>query len=1228
VGKFTCSSLVALLDAAAASPTAAHRGPSYAHLFHAVVQRRGGATPARAGDLDQLVTGIADIHRNVSMLEDFEPYDSREKVVVRWGTGLFRLISGSLERPTAMVGEQYLLASVIDRVLVPSLGFGLSDIGEVILRRIDQVAGALAECWPVGPVSDRGDDPSLTQAEVDAVSGLLSVDSLVQECTYPDRAAAAVARYTVAVRDLRCDPSAPVATFGTAIVTRSRGTVTVLPAAFLVEALPAIGTELAAIASGINSRANSLFSQVAGHRVARLLQGSAHSIAGPIQAGQGSTIHSLVFFNRRQILALDVASGLTPDVIQSRLDAGSRTLNRVRPASEVSTPGGDEQIPEDAEIVRAHVIAGPHLGVPFGLNHPALMLEDLEWILHTSHESPEDLWYFIRDLTQPSNVREMFAWDLIDRWEVWRPQKSFYRGGVPLTGMFFAPHAAAAEWENAVSAAPTERALHALGLPPLRDWPAVLNNRRGTEIGDIRTDTMYQILPQPIPVAVAKTDPSAPHELNTTLWRLAESVVWKLNHSMDAFHEAAARSGLDALRIVFELQDRDSGPPLTVVNMADGVLSIGWDARLQAALAENSFAVEKLTGEVVTHAMTAAVRDQFVAAWDVAPPGIRVDGYTVRQRAQRLPEPLPPHTAVRSDVLRQLGEHLAATNHEPAVLQGADATRLESQTVFPWLVTTFHKTIHRLAEEELLTFALAQLECVHHQRLMLDKELSWQRGFPTRGATDGSERLGQVLRSIRIISFIVEEVLAHPPAGTAPVDDYAWTEALSIAELCIESCFRSDAIHQRLTHTAVEITSYFEIKVAHSDEPTDVDVDEYNRLRTVHTLPEGTPIATAQNEPPDDHDEPQPMVERMPALRPIDDAMRATLGFGIDAVTGALNVATQWDTDTDTSATLTTPDTVIEQCAEHAVGATRDEHAAALDWLTLRGDDLAHETIPHWETERRVKRVATSPFIASFTGLWVLPWTAEHTLRIFAAYLGDGRLPWPATTLPAKVNQALNQYRQKQNREAEKECIAILADGELVVRAAIKPQKARHYGIAKLSGEIDALCIDASRSRMWVIEVKDSYIPYSSYQIRRLVNTFSDEGKYVDQLLAKVGDIEASAPSLASTLNLPNPSREWTVMGLMATRHLEPAAFAVNPRVAFCVIADVLGVVCQDQLPTPGLHGAATALDDVAFPASMTTRAKHTHSASPGVETGVDERQHVQALEQAGGVVQPPPPAM
>ncbi len=238
----------------------------------------------------------------------------------------------------------------------------------------------------------------------------------------------------------------------------------------------------------------------------------------------------------------------------------------------------------------------------------------------------------------------------------------------------------------------------------------------------------------------------------------------------------------------------------------------------------------------------------------------------------------------------------------------------------------------------------------------------------------------------------------------------------------------------------------------------------------------------------------------------------------------------------------------------------------------MRGPDLAADLIPHWEIERRAKRITTNPFVLTREGIWVLPWTAESTLRILANYLSDGRLPWPPTVLPMEVRKALDQYRQRRNREVEKDCVALLSDRGLIVRGAVKPEKAHHYGIDNLAGEIDALCIDPVRSRIWVIEAKDPYTPYSARQIRRLVNDFLATGKYVDQLLRKVDDIEASAASVAAALDAHDPDRSWEVQGLIVTRHLEPAAFAAEPKVAFCVLDDIADVIDQDDLAGPRIH--------------------------------------------------------
>lgn len=1172
VAPFMSASLLPVFEAAAASPTAAHRGLSIASLLNAVVRHRPhGTRQATAADLPTMLQGLPDL----SGQEDFAPYDARDEVLVRWGDELFRVLAGSLERPSARLNQQALLAAAIDPVLVPRLGFGLGDVGELILRRVDDVARALAVHWPTGPAATPGDPASITEAEIEAARNLPLFDDLPDRCSHPDRAMAAATCYTMALRDLAPPSAYSPATFGTAIASRSRGRVRPLPAAYLVEALPVIGRELAGQAAAADPAAQKAFTDSVWIRVANRFKGSAQLIGGPVRMGSSSPLHSFVIHNGRQVIALNVVAGLTPETFSSRLQAGDEALRRVVPDVGFTTAASSHTLPNDAQIVRAHVIAWPHPEFFLDAQYPVLTLEDLEWILYTARQASEDLWYFLRDLANPVGVESMFAWDMIDRWEVWREEKSFYRGGTPLNHLMFAPHQAVEEWRESATTAPIERALLALGLRPLRDWPVVVpDHRNGTEVADLSVDEVWQVLPLPVPAAVAKTDPSGPRERGSDLWRFAVSVAWKLDRCAEAFQVAATMSEITSLRVVFTFREREDGPPLTVEHVGDSVIAIGWDTRLQAALAEDSFSVERLAGELVAEVLHPSTRTAFVQAWEAAPPGIRVDGFRLKQQVHWLPDPIVAHDSVRADVLRGLGEFLAAEGVESGLLEGADATQFESRTVFPWLMARLHEAIAGLSADALLEFALGQLERVQHQRSMRNMRLGWELGFPTASDSNRSDDIARVSEQIRVISLIVEEVLAHPPVGDGAVDAATWIEVISVADLCFSSCIRSATIHNHLTRTAARVTNNYEVQTLLSDEPTDIDYVRYQRLRSKHTLPAPIPIATGQTSAPDDDEQPSPPIsERVPRLAPIDTVLRSTLGFGIDAMLGLLQVATQWEASQQRPATLTTPTALVDECVRLVAGVERIEFATALEWLTLRGQDLAADVIPHWETERRAKRVLTSPFVASNDKVWILPWTTEAACKIFVNYLSDGRLPRPQVALPGVVNTVLNQFRQEQNRDAERECTAALGIPGLVVRSGVKPEKKVHYGITQLSGEIDTLCVDPARSRIWVIEVKDSYTPYSSHQVRQLVDRFNKSGKYVDRLLAKVSDIEESASSLATALKVPESDRQWVVLGLMVTRHLEPAALTVDAKVPYCILADVLEVVTQDTAPGPGLHG-------------------------------------------------------
>ncbi len=132
------------------------------------------------------------------------------------------------------------------------------------------------------------------------------------------------------------------------------------------------------------------------------------------------------------------------------------------------------------------------------------------------------------------------------------------------------------------------------------------------------------------------------------------------------------------------------------------------------------------------------------------------------------------------------------------------------------------------------------------------------------------------------------------------------------------------------SHTVVEISNLYEVDVKHSDDPTDVDMKAYRNTRSAHMLPVGVPISTEQHVEDEAEDpEPRPVTELMPELAAIDAALRSSLGFGIDAITGVLNVETQHDATRDRPATVTTPYLFVQQCDIYS-------SSSATTWQSVR----------------------------------------------------------------------------------------------------------------------------------------------------------------------------------------------------------------------------------------------------------------------------------------------------
>lgn len=1172
-------SIFSLLDAASISPTSSHCGNRIGHLFNAVVKQpddQNGEELAGHDSLPKLIRAADKANRSLVQGDDFKPYDGRNRVFIRWGTGLFRMIPGSLERPTALVRQQALIASAIDDTLIPQLGFGLRDVGELILRRIDAAARSVLAESPDVPQANVGDGPTITEPEVQAATELPTLACLAKACSDPARAEQALAHFIALPADLTFDPlMGQVSRFGPVMGVLRAGHEWALPTGFLPEALPAMGAELAALAASVDDDVHQKFAALVGARIRKKLLASGHPTMGPLIVGDNGSLLLLVRFNDSRALVLNLIAALTDEKIQQLCDAGAKVLAKIRPGTDLKTSNETIAFPADSEIVCLQVLARPESNAPMLLAGPYITLQDLEWILYTSLQDRDDLWFFARDLGRTHNKPLFFSFDVIDKWEVWRQEKGFYRGGKPIPAMVFAPHAAISEWEEASRSHQVEEALDALDLPELSEWPLVdLSDERTADVADPGERRAYYVAATPMPVAISRVASGEQHTSDEILWVLASAIAWKLKHIGDAIDSLASASNLKALRIEFEYANRASGSILTADPATNGVLTIRFDSRLDSALAADSGGVEAACGKAVAAAFADPSRDHFVTVWDSAPPGIRMDGLFIREHARNFPQPFRVHDAIRHDTMRSLGEFLASNNVPTGVRVNAEATNFESHTVFPWLINRFHEEISPLSARQLVEFGIRQLEAANHHRLMLEKRIGWERGFPVHGESDALEDREEISRLIRTIAFVVEEALAHPPSGNKDVREADWVDALSIGDLCIESCFRSDSIHQRLSSTSIKLTDLYEVQLGSGGDPSDVNLEEYKTQRAYSSLPDAIPITPGSEMPIEVDQTPMTILESKPELKPIDQMMRVHMGFGFEHIRCLLNTAIDWDTTDNEPIAYTDMSTIVDRCATHLATEDQTGIEPALAWLTISGAALSADVIPHWETERREKRLTTSPFVSMPDDLAVMPWAAETALRIFSAYIEDGRLPWSSSILPAEVIKALNKFRQVRNREVEKDCVQVITDLGLTVIGGLKPQKAGQYGISSLSGEIDALCLDASASRIWVIEAKDPYMPYSAYQIRRLVNDFEEPAKYVDKLLQKVKEIDASKDALAAVLDLQPASGEWLVSGLMVTRHLEPAAFVINPRTRYCLLSDLVDFLSRKSLPPLGFFAS------------------------------------------------------
>lgn len=1126
-----------------------------------------------------LLASARDDDAHIVHLEDYVPYDVTLDVCVRWGQALYRMLPGTLSRPVAAVQDARLLASCIDPVLECDLGYGLGDAVELILRRVDHVSTALAPVWPSGPAPNPGDPPAVTLDEINAAAGLQDIAAQVTECDSPDRARRALANHSLPRRKLdSVRPSQDqTASFGTALAVRlGANNCRPLPASLLMEAIPALASDFAARAHLLDRAVSERWHAKVFETIDRALRGSGQDVTRVHNPADGRPVGFVVSYSPQQVLLVGLTAALTGDRLQQALDFQQRAMSAYRDVERLQ----ELAVPSDAEIEALQVVAcaeSPRVFTSRGM--PMMTLQDLLWICRSTSRSPADLWHYVR--ARRIEPTPLFISDEIDAWEWWvGNDKSFHAGGSSLGSMGIAPGFADAEWLWAAGMSDTERALLALGLRGATDWPIVDDSGADVTVLDLVEIEMIRVLRWHVPIGFYRGPASRAPQGDDSLGDLIDGTAFRLAGMKDICERLLQQAGITSLTVTF-CYDPDGSTPLAAsAESIPGTLEIAWADTLGDAMIDTPEAVEAQIGAILANALPAQeLRQEFLQAWRQGAPCIRRDAIYFAQKTVHEVAPIMVDAVHRSEASRRLAEHLSSSSEvSSGAYAGDEAQLLEKDTIYPWLIDHLRADLQRYDSDEMLRYALGQMELLNCKRHTDEKRLALRLGFAERSAAGdqlADDDRKEAIILARCIQLIVEQLLSMPAATGQPPSDLGWGRTLGIAVLCIESCFRSEAIHRGLIDTTTTISEVYVVDTESGAEPGDVDMGRYTAARLHATRPKPVEIgATETTSDSTETDPPRSIAESLPELGPIDQALKETLGFGLDALIGCYECAIRWEIPPGRIVGSTDRASFVQAAVDANPQVASGEYGAALEWLELESIEAAG--IEPWVVENRAERIATRPFVVRDDDLLILPWSAGTALRIVYNYLSDGRLPWPAsmtdhsTAGTGRVVDALNDYRQSLNRRLEKQCAqALEGHPSLTVRSNIEHTKCSQYGITDLCGEVDVLCLDAGSATIWVIEVKDPSEPFSQRVAGNIVDRFHRQDGYVDWLLRKTRDIRASASGVVKTLAADHQHRDWRTRPLIVTRNVSPAAFVNEPRVAFCTLSDLPEAILDADQPAP-----------------------------------------------------------
>jgi len=1209
LSPFTPGSVVPLLSAAVDSPFLGEvRSLLWLAWVRAVRRPPCGRRTAGAADLPEIAR--AALAAYPALLPPFcEPADPR--LVVRFGCGdaRLRMHPGEMEHPLLVLRNVTLLAGAADPYLVKRLGFGLADVLELTLRVSDRYLAILSLAWPADDVlPDDGRAPVLpeqllTEAEVAASDRARAacLTGLPDSCRHPSQAGQALEWLSRQPGELRIFAGHAGLSLGPVLAVTAEGGPAPVPAALMLSALLAASERLTALAARDSASRQSLL-DFTSYRAEDLLRGAARpSLQGldDSDAALGEDARmpgsgaGAGWDGQFPAFAGPAFSGVITSCLDRR-ELGLAVANaRDSACAETRKASGRAGLAVTGPVV---VVYGGPAGFASPVHDVAcLHVEELAEMIADAEGDLDVVAQFLRELSSHPGAPELEFADILDVWWHWRDHKMI---GPPLLAgerILVRPYEARPDWERAAALEPVEAVLAGAGLPECRRWPVVRMDEPGQA-------TLLAPAPGPPHAVLVRADPplvisfsldDGPPMRNGpgSLFGLADGLRITAGRHPDIAAGLSLPGGTPLTILITFTPDRQ--PPAEGGFRAAGIGLAADPEGMRAGLelgpefiewlAEAPQEAHKVLGLALHRAISqlrgesqdepSPWREKFMEAWESVPPVSMVRAFHDSAPAFIPPDPIPRGEFGRARARRAIAMALAA---DPPATDLSDRDTVAHTVV----VTEAHLRARLGGCAPAVTGDIARaVNAAHAAYWEHSHELELALAAPWAPDWQAAELASEnPAARLRPLELLIELLTLSPPRGDHRPDRYELAELAEVARALLEMRIRlnamdlkisfpqadtdpgddedepPDAAAQAAPEWAWDVFAYHEacararvrIRMPHPGEPLRQRESISDALQGHRVASEFRPVASL--DPP-------------PHLLAADRELRASLGTGFDGLRAVLGTATGWPV-CETGVAAADRESLASEAADWS-RLPRPEIDAAVTLLCLDPQGATSTVGRYWEVERRADRLRMRPFPVIDGELWIMPWLAQATQELIVGYFADSRLPYP------EAAAALRRHRQKQNQQLESDAAAAVRNLELPCRLRWLPAEARAAGMEDLHGEIDLIAADPATGRLWVCEIKDPEPAFAPAATRRHIERFTRTRGYIDKLMDNTRAVAANPQPAAAACGVTG-RKEWTVIPLMVTRAVEPAAFIRNPRTPFTTLEDLPAVLQSDNQPGPG----------------------------------------------------------